>query len=695
MSHRRPVFLVCLLVLGACGGDEPAKGGGATAAERVAFKIRDVTADSGLDFVTRSGTPEQKTIAEVKATGVGVLDYDGDGRLDVVLVAGSSLERRRAGESGFGTRLFRNLGGLRFEDVTEKVGLPPTDWACAPICADYDGDGDDDLFVTHLGRNRLFRNEGGRFVDVTDEAGLGDEGWGTSAAFHDIDGDGDLDLYVCNYLTIDLDDPPMHGKKGLNCIWKDMPVMCGPAGLAPQADRVYRNEGDGRFTEVSKEWGLDEVEPSFGLGVVAGDLDGDGRPELYVANDGMANFWFDWDGTRLVEQGFERSVAFGENGDAEAGMGLDACDLNGDGAQDLVCTNFSNEYNNVYVSSPGDDWYREESVVSGSATAAFDHLGWGVGIRDFDLDGRWDYFVANGHVYPQAAQSGTGTDYKQANHLFLGRPEGRFELASTREHPGLAVRQVSRGAAFADLDDDGDVDIVVVNLNARCSLLEVLADRATSGRHFAGFALRQDGANRQAIGALVRLVDAAGATVFAREVRRQSSFQASSDPRVHFGLGSKPEVDHVEVRWPDGTREAFPFAIDRYSELVRGAGRRSDEPPPARPRDLPPLRRVPGRPERRQGRWHRVQPPPRRAAHGPAQLPVRGDPPREGRSQLPEGRAGGRPARRVPLRDVAVEGGDRRLPRGLREGPGPRTPRLELPLRAAQARRARRGGEGL
>jgi enediyne biosynthesis protein E4 len=567
-----PLALCALLLTGCGGGEKGAPDASSERAEEPRFLIRDVSQESGLRFITRSGTDRQRYIAEVKATGAGIFDYDGDGRMDIVLTAGSTIERTRAGEPGYGTRLYRNLGDLKFEDVTEKAGIPPTAWACAPICADYDGDGDVDLYLTQIGANLLLRNEGGRFVDVTAESGLGDEGWGTSAVFHDIDGDGDLDLYLCNYLNFDMNQPPAHGEGGLTCIWKEMPVMCGPAGLAPQADRVYRNEGGGVFRDVTTAWGLDELEAAYGLGVVAGDLDADGKAELYVANDGMANSWLDWNGQQLVDEGFERSVAFGENGDAEAGMGLDACDLNGDGRQDLICTNFSGEYNDIYISNRDEDWYLETAVVSGTATKAFDHLGWGVGIRDFDLDGRWDYFVANGHVYPEAARAGTGTTYRQANHLFLGRDGGRFELADPAAHPGLALRLVSRGAAFGDLDDDGDIDIVVANLNARCTLLENQLNRSLSGHHFLGLRLRAAGANRDAIGARVDLLDTAGQSKWNREVRRQASFQVSNDPRLHFGLGAKPDLSRIRVTWPGGRREFFPAVLDRYQLIEEGKG---------------------------------------------------------------------------------------------------------------------------
>ena len=572
-------FLFFGLGLFGCGGDDTSPDDTdrrRSDANRPPFAMLDASLDSGFDFRSRSGTPEQRYIVDVKSTGVGLLDYDGDGRLDVVFTAGSSLERVGKGEPGYGTRLFRNLGDLRFEDVTEAAGLPATGWSCAPVVADYDGDGDPDLLVTQIGANLLLRNDGGKFVDVTEAAGIAGDEWTASACFHDFDGDGDLDLYLCNYLDFDFANPPRDGdrqtSRDWSCRWKSFRVMCGPKGFAPTPDRCFRNDGNGRFVDVTKTWGIDATEPAYALGCLAGDLDDDGKPELYVANDSMLNYWFDWTGAGFEEDAYGLGVACAEGGSPQAGMGVDAVDLDGDGRQDLVCTNFSGEVNNIYVSRPG-GIYLESAAESGTAIASRSALGWGCGFEDFDLDGRWDLYVANGHVYPQAGRGQTGTDYPQYDVLLLGREELRFERFVDPKSTAFASKQVSRAAAFGDLDDDGDVDVVVANLNARPTLIETHVDRAALGRHFVGVRLRGPKSAPDAIGARVTLT--VGERRLSREIRRQRSFQASCDPRVVFGVpndvASTPSLS-LAVRWPDGKVESFPPTLDVYRTLEYGKG---------------------------------------------------------------------------------------------------------------------------
>lgn len=533
------------------------------------FQLVDATPSSGLDFKTQSGTSRQEFICEVKSTGVGLLDYDGDGLLDIVLVAGSTLERTQKNEAGFGVRLYRNLGQLKFEDVSEKAGLSAIrwGWACAPTCADVDGDGDDDLYITQIGANILLLNEGGVFRDHSEDSGTNDLGWGTSAAFSDLDEDGDLDLYVCNYLQFDFADPAQDGDPGFSCRWKGNKVMCGPKGLPQQQDVVYRNDGNGQFENVTKAWGVADLQPSYGLGVMNGDFDRNGVPELYVANDGMANFHLTWDRSqkKLVDQAWDIGTAVSEDGAPQAGMGIDAADLNGDGKEDFVCTNFSGEVNNLYMSTP-DGYYLESSATAGIALASLASVGWGAAFRDFNLDGKLDLFVANGHVYPQAAKSGTGTDYPQFNQVFLAQEDGRFDLLSRVKHPGLGVKKVSRGAAFGDLDNDGDVDVVVCNLDDRPTLIENQTRSINDGPPFVGIECQAKKSNSQGLGAVVGVPN----DTLSLSVRRNASFQSSNDWRVV--LAGNPSV--VTVLWPSGETEKFDVKANQYNTLKEGEGKK-------------------------------------------------------------------------------------------------------------------------
>jgi hypothetical protein len=508
--------------------------------------MTDVSAASGITFVSRTGEGGRVAwIPEAKGTGVTLFDYDRDGILDVLLVAGSTLERERAGSPGFGAALYRGRGGLRWEDVTAASGIRDLRWTNAAAAGDVNGDGWDDLLVTGLSGIRLLVNERGAFRDAGATAlpeTARNGGWCTSAAFLDVDADGDLDAFVARYLAFDLADPPLDGKAGRSCRWKGHPVICGPRGLEALPDLLLRNRGDGTFEDATAAAGIGAARPAYGLGVLPLDFDRDGRTDVYVANDMTPSHLWRNDGGRFTEVGVALGVAYSADGAPEAGMGVDAADLDGDGIEEILKTNFEGEPNDLYRSSP--NGWLESSTRAGIAAADRPHVGWGCAIRDFDGDGFGDLFVANGHVYPEAALPGLGSSWAQPRVLHLGGPTGRFTRFAGPGAEDLAAAKVSRAAAFGDLDDDGDVDVVIVNVNDRPTILRTDAPPGT----WTGFAIRGPARNPHGLGAIVTL----RGDGFSRSatVRAQASFQATNDPRVVFRLSPGQVPSSVEVALP-------------------------------------------------------------------------------------------------------------------------------------------------
>ena len=502
----------------------------------------DITAEAGIDFEQVSGGSEQRFILESMSGGAAWLDSDGDGYLDLFLVNGSRAGVVLAEETN---RLYRNRGGrdsgTRFVDVTREAGLEQSGWGMGSAVGDYDNDGDVDLYVTYWGENLLYQNDGqGHFSAV--EAGVGDQRWSVSAAFGDVDADGWLDLYVTNYLEFDLEEPPGGGEP---CTaWKGLAVFCGPQGMLAQADGIYRNK-DGKFEDMSAATGVDKHRFP-GLGVVFSDCDGDGDQDLYVANDSQPNLLFRNDGDwQLSEVGALAGVAYSEEGRAQAGMGLAAGDFDNDGDEDLYATNFSDDVNTLYANRGG-GLFVDATAAAGLAGVVRPYLGWSTGFVDFDNDGWLDLFVANGHLYPQLAQLPAGLGYAQRNLLYWNEA-GRFELAVPVA--GLAAVQVSRGAAFGDMDNDGDTDVLVVNLNDKAQLLENVGGNRNQ---WVGLDLEGLEGNNEGIGAVVE-VQSGGASQ-RRQIRRGYGYGASHDGRAVFGLGAAAQVERVLVRWPGGAQ---------------------------------------------------------------------------------------------------------------------------------------------
>jgi hypothetical protein len=522
-------------------------------------------AQAGLTLRNWSGEMQKTTIDETVGNGICLYDVDDDGRIDVFIPNGS---RGRPFPPGQEPRsaLYRNKGDGTFEDVTDRAGVASTGyWAQGCVFGDSDGDGRIDLFLTGFGRYILYRGLGeGRFQDVTKSSGLKARGWSTGAAFGDYDGDGLLDLYVSHYVDYDASSPPLPAPGSLkNCFYKGVPVICGPGGLQPSLGRLYHNEGSGRFRDVTQSSGLVTRPSGYGLGAVWSDLDLDGDLDLFVANDTTANWLYRNDGRgRFSEIGAMSGAAYTEEGRTQSGMGVDAGDYDNDGLPDLVVTTFSHDYSTLRHNDGG-LMFTDVSMPSGIGLATLPTLGWGVGFLDYDNDGRQDLFIANGHVFSNIDDRRLGTTWKQHNQLFHNEGGGRFLEVTSQAGPAFQELHSARGAAFGDLDDDGDTDIVVNNMDEPPSLLR--NDGGNAG-HWIGLRLIGARRNAGAVGARVTVV--AGPLRQTKEIHAGSSHNSSNDPRPLFGLGAAKHLDRVEIRWPRGrTQVLTDLSIDRYHTI--------------------------------------------------------------------------------------------------------------------------------
>jgi hypothetical protein len=504
----------------------------------------DVSGSSGIAFRHISGGVEEKPyIFEAKGGGICALDYDNDGWLDLYLVQGSTLSRVKEGRSPHGA-LYRNLGNWKFEDVTERAGLTVPAWGMGVSAADHDNDGWVDIYLANLGPNILYSNNGdGTFRDATGLAGVGDPRWGTSPSFADYDDDGLLDLFVPNYIDIGPDRlPKLPGTPG--CYYRGRPVMCGPHPLPGAADVLYHNDGDGTFSDASERAG--GVSPSryYGLGSVWGDIDNDGDLDLYVTNDVTPNLLFLNDGGRFTEEGYLSGLAVSGSGVEQAGMGVDLADYDNDGLLDVYCTHFAQDYSTLYRNQ-GDLRFEDITLQANIFAYEFRHVKWSTRFVDLNHDGWKDIFHTNGHTYPTLdSKPAGGETYRQPQTLYLNLKNGTFLDASTLAGPDFQEPHVGRGAAFADFDNDGDIDIAVAEMNGGPVLFR---NDQSSANHWVMFKTVGRRSNRDGIGA--RLTVAAGGLRQIWEIKRTVAIYSCSDPRAHFGLGAAARIERLEVRW--------------------------------------------------------------------------------------------------------------------------------------------------
>ena len=550
----RVVMVWAVVAAGAIGAAAPAN-------DAPLPQFVDVSQQAGLRFQHVNGASADKHLVETMGSGGVFFDYDDDGWIDALLVDGGSLADPKVHQRAR-HRLYRNRGNGSFEDVTDRSGIRHAAYGMGACAADYDGDGDVDLYVTNDGPNVLYRNQGdGTFVDATATARVGDGRWSAGCAFADLDVDGDLDLWVTNYVDASRTRSPFCGNDR-----RTVRFYCHPLNYQPLPNTLYRNDG-GRFTDVSEQAGIASLR-SNGLGVVVTDYDGDRLPDVFVSNDSMPNFLFrNGGGLRFRETALTAGVAVAADGQPRAGMGIDAGDYDRDGRIDVVITNLDFQMHSLFRALDR-GLFTWSAIDSGLGYPTLPFVGFGVAFLDFDHDAQLDLAIANGHILDNAPQFRAGATYRQRNLLFRNTTLRRFQEVGRDAGPGLALVKVSRGLAAGDIDNDGDLDLLVTNNGETADLL-----RNDGGNRGNAILLRLAGAgaNTSAVGARVRLTTAAGTQV--REVRAGSSYLSQNDLRLHFGLGAATQAARIDVLWPSGKTETLAnVAAGQIVTIAEGQG---------------------------------------------------------------------------------------------------------------------------
>ncbi len=529
----------------------------------------DVAEKAGLTMQdVFGGVNTKKYIIETTGTGVAIFDYDNDGWPDIFIVNGTKIDTSFPTGQGPSNHLYRNNHDGTFTDVTAKAGLTATGWGQGVCAGDYDNDGWEDLYVTYYGKNRLYHNSGGVFTEVADKAGVAGSGkaWGTGCAFVDYDRDGYLDLVVANYVDFDLATAPAPGDRP-TCVWKGVPVMCGPRGLPGAKNILYHNRGDGSFEDVTTKAHIDRTDGHYAFSVSTLDFDEDGWPDIYVACDSTPSILYrnNHDGT-FTDVAVTAGAAFNEDGREQAGMGSTIADFNGDGHLDIFKTNFSDDTSTLYRNN-GDGTFTDATAAAGLGLYT-QYLGWGTMFFDFDNDGWPDLILVNGHVYPEVDSQHLGSNYKEPRILYHNNGDGTFSDISASAGAGIRTAASSRGLALGDLWNDGKISAVISNMNDRPSLL---VNQIRTPNHWVTIRTVGTKSNRDGIGARVRVKTAT--RILVDEVRSGSSYSSNSDMRVHFGLGTATKTEWAEVRWPSGLTERFTnLSVDEVHTLKEGSG---------------------------------------------------------------------------------------------------------------------------
>lgn len=529
-------------------------------------QLTDVYKQTGIKFLHTSA-PEKKYIVESMSGGVLLVDYDRDGWQDIYFTNAPTVEMALKKERSK-SLLYRNNGDGTFADVTDKAGVGFPGYAMGGAVGDFNNDGFPDVYVTCLGGNVLYQNNGnGTFSDVTKKAGVADGRWSVGAAFGDYDADGFLDLVVVNYVDFKFNDLPTFGSLP-TCKFRGVDVQCGPRGLKGAGDSLFKNNGDGTFTDVSKQSGMDDADGYYGMQPVWSDFGNTGKLDVYVANDSTPNYFYRNDGKgKFLEEGLITGTAVSGDGSEQGSMGVAVGDYLHTGNFSIYTTNFVDEYNTLYRNNGKYD-FADVSFAAKVAQVSRPYVGWGTGFFDLDNDTWLDLFVVNGHVYPQMDQISSGLGYKQGKLLFINNGDGTFCDATKQGGAALSELRVSRGAAFGDLDNDGQIDIVVEDLDSQPMILKNEGDKSN---HWITLELGAKTGNPLAIGARIKVTT--GKIVQTEEIRSGGSYLSQNDLRVHFGLGKATKADAIEIRWNSGKTETLKdVAADKFYAILEGAG---------------------------------------------------------------------------------------------------------------------------